>query len=365
MAITLFAVALLSGFALVTSLALPQAVAQTRTASDQASPSLLTPPSPPSPSSAQTQTQTQRPTPAPMPARAQAQTQSQAQTQKPPPAPPSTPTAPRSVLPRTAPLAACLILPSHTANIGSPLAGVVETVEVERGDIVLRGDVLVRLRADVERAQATVTKTRADSEAELRGAMAARELALQRLERSQALLGDRFLSQQAVDQAEAEYRLSVEKVSQARDALRVSAGESGVSRAQMAQRLIRAPFGGIITERFAQPGERYEEKPLLRIAAIDELRVEVVAPSQQFGRVRIGQTASIEPDLPDQPARMARVIQIDQVLDPASNTFRIRLALDNPDRRLPAGLRCRADFAAPDSDGLQPTTDRRAATAGK
>lgn len=241
-------------------------------------------------------------------------------------------------------LAACLILPSHTANIGSPLAGVVESVEVERGDPVARGDVLVRLRADIERAQATVSRTRAESEAELRGAVAAQDLALQRLDRSRALLGDRFLSQQAVDQAEAEYRLAVEKVSQARDALKVSAGESGVSRAQMAQRLIRAPFAGVITERFAQPGERYEEKPLLRIAAIDELKVEVVAPSQLFGQIRVGQTAQIEPDLPGQTGREARVVQIDQVLDPASNTFRIRLALDNHDRRLPAGLRCRADF---------------------
>ena len=241
----------------------------------------------------------------------------------------------------------CLILPSQTANIGSPLAGVVESVEVERGDVVRRGDVLVRLRAEVEKALASVSKSRADSEAELRGAQAALALAQQQLDRSRALLDDRFLSRQAVDRAEAEYRLAEEKVAQARDALRVSAGESHVSRAQMAQRRIRAPFDGIVIDRFAQPGERYEEKPLLRLAAIDSLRVEVVAPSPQFGRIRVGQTATIRPDLPGQPLLTAHVIQYDQVLDPASNTFRVRLALDNRDRRLPAGLRCSADFETP------------------
>ena len=244
-------------------------------------------------------------------------------------------------------LAACLILPSHVANIGSPVAAVVQSVEVDRGDTVSRGAILVRLRADIERAQASVSVARASSEAELRGALAARDLALQRLERSKALLGDRFLSQQAVDQAEAEYRLAVEKVSQAQDALMVSAGETGVSRAQMAQRLIRAPFDGIITDRYAQPGERFEEKPLLRIAAIDRLRVEVVAPSQRFGRIRVGQKALIHPDLPGQLPRPAEIVQIDQVLDPASNTFRIRLDLPNADHALPAGLRCRADFDTP------------------
>lgn len=243
-------------------------------------------------------------------------------------------------------LTACLILPSRSADVGSPMAGIVEAVEVERGDSVARGAILIRLQADVERARATVARTRADSEAELRGALAALDLARQRLDRSKALHSDQFLSSQAVDQAEAEHRLAVEKVSQARDSLRVSMGESGVSSAQMAQRLIRAPFAGIVTERFAQPGERFEEKPLLRIAAIDELKAEVVAPSVHFGRIQVGQKASIQPDLPGQPARVAEVTQIDQVLDPASNTFRIRLSLPNPDRSLPAGLRCRVDFAA-------------------
>jgi hypothetical protein len=32
------------------------------------------------------------------------------------------------------------------------------------------------------------------------------------------------------------------------------------------------------------------------------------------------------------------------VLDPASNTFRVRLALPNPDLRIPAGARCKVDF---------------------
>jgi len=36
----------------------------------------------------------------------------------------------------------------------------------------------------------------------------------------------------------------------------------------------------------------------------------------------------------------------DKVLDAASNTFRVRLSLPNPDNRLPAGLRCKADLPA-------------------
>ena len=239
-------------------------------------------------------------------------------------------------------LDACLILPTRTADIGTPLAGVIDAVEVERGDAVDQGAILVRLRADPERAQLDVARRRAQSRAELRAAEAAEELARQGLERSRALRADRFLSGQAVDQAEAEYRLAHEKVAQARDALSVSHGESGVTSARVAQRVIRAPFKGIVIERFAQPGERFEEKPLLQLARIDELRIEIIAPSGLFGRLQVGDALMIRPLLPGQRERPARIVQIDQVLDPASNTFRIRLTLPNHDHDLPAGLRCQA-----------------------
>lgn len=251
-------------------------------------------------------------------------------------------------------LATCLILPSRVADIGSPLVGLVESVEVERGDAVAAGTVLVRLQADLERARASVARTRAISEAELRGAQAALDLARQRVERNEVLLLDRFVSDLAVEQARAEHRLATEKVAQAHDALRVSVGESGVSGAQLAQRLIRAPFSGVIIERYAEPGERFEEKPLLKLAAIDELRVEVVAPIQQFGLIREGQTAEVLPELPGLAARTAVVSRIDPVLDPASNTFRIRLGLANGDRSLPAGLRCRITFNDASADDRQP-----------
>jgi hypothetical protein len=41
---------------------------------------------------------------------------------------------------------------------------------------------------------------------------------------------------------------------------------------------------------------------------------------------------------------VATVSHVDRVLDAASNSFRVRLSLPNPNYRLPAGLRCKADL---------------------
>ncbi|MFZ4289023.1 efflux RND transporter periplasmic adaptor subunit [Variovorax sp. HJSM1_2] len=244
-----------------------------------------------------------------------------------------------------APLA-CLILPERVADIGSAVIGVVDAIEVERGDMVRKGQVLIRLRAEVERASNEVARSRAQSEAELRGALAAQDLAQQRLDRSHRLKAENFISEQAVEQADAELRVAREKVAQARESLRTLKQEVAMSDAQASQRILRSPFDGVVIERYANPGERFEDKPLLKLAMITNLRVEVVVPVSLFGNLRIGQQLMVQPELPGATPRIARVAQIDKVLDPASNTFRMRLEMPNADSALPAGLRCKIDQPA-------------------
>jgi len=239
---------------------------------------------------------------------------------------------------------ACLILPERVADLGNQVAGVVDTIEVERGDMVKKGQVVARMRADVERANTGVARSRADSEADLRGAIAARDLAQLKLDRAKKLAQQSFVSAQAVEQADSEFRVADEKVSLAREQLGTSQREVVMSQAQLSQRVLRAPFDGIVIERYANPGERYEDKPMLKIASITQLRVEVVASTALFGSLQLGQELTVQPDLPGTPPRTARIAQIDRVLDPASNTFRVRLDLPNADSSLPAGLRCKIDL---------------------
>lgn len=248
---------------------------------------------------------------------------------------------------------ACLILPSRVAEVGSAVIGVVDTIEVDRGDPVRKGQVLARLRADVERANTEAVRSRAQSTAELRGAVAARELAQLRLDRARTLKEQDYVSGQAVEQAEAEYKVAHERLGQASDALRTAARELSASSAQTEQRVLRSPFDGVVVERYANPGERFEDKPLVKIAAVSQLRVEVVAPTALFGQLRVHQQLQVIPELPGASPRSARIVQIDQVLDPASNTFRLRLDLPNPDHALPAGLRCKIDLGM--SVGARPT----------
>lgn len=251
----------------------------------------------------------------------------------------------------------CLIEPDRVAEVGSHSIGVIERLQVERGDIVRVGQLLARLGAQVERAAVSVAEGRARADAEVQAAAAAHQLAVSKLRRNRDLLQQQFVSPLAVEQAEAEERVAAHRVSQAREAQAVARRELGLSHAQLGQRDVRSPFDGIVVERYRTEGERVEREPIVRIARIDPLRVEVLVPSTHFGRIQPGQRFQVQPELAQLPALQARVTLVDRVIDPASNSFRVRLALPNPDLTVPAGLRCRIDLSSP----AQPAGDDPAA----
>jgi multidrug efflux pump subunit AcrA (membrane-fusion protein) len=120
--------------------------------------------------------------------------------------------------------------------------------------------------------------------------------------------------------------------------------EHAMAQAQLGLRTIRSPITGVVVDRYLSVGERVEEKPVYRVAMVNPLRVEVVLPSSLYGSVRLDMPVSVTPDFPGAAARVAKVTLVDQVVDGASNTFRVRLELPNPDPPLPAGLRCKADL---------------------
>ena len=96
-----------------------------------------------------------------------------------------------------------------------------------------------------------------------------------------------------------------------------------------------------------------------------------MVPTAQYGTLATGDRLTIRPELPGVDAVVATVSHVDRVLDAASNSFRVRLTLPNPNHRLPAGLRCKADLpmtagaapsaATPNSPKVAPVVDHNPA----
>lgn len=240
--------------------------------------------------------------------------------------------------------AGCLIEPDQVADVGSSVTGIIEKLNVTLGDSVEAGQSLVTLRADVERANANAAALRTQMDAEVKAAAANLELARQKVTRTQQLVAKDFLSQQALDQASTEMEVAAQKHTLARSQQRIYSQEQAMAQAQLGLRTLRSPIGGIVVERYSNVGERVEDRPVLRVASIDPLRVSLMVPITQYGQINLGDRLAIHPELPGAGTVKATVQYVDKVVDAASNTFRVRLTLPNPDHRLPAGLRCKADW---------------------
>ncbi|MGA7178784.1 MAG: efflux RND transporter periplasmic adaptor subunit [Thiobacillaceae bacterium] len=242
----------------------------------------------------------------------------------------------------------CLIQPSKVAEVGTSVIGVIEQLRVERGDYVRKGQVIAVMRNDVERAALDVARSKAQAEADEQAAIAALDFAHQSTLRAEDLIKKKFISEQALDKARSEEQVAVQKLAQAREQRRIWERERTLAQSQLAQRTLTSPISGIVAERYLTTGEHIENQSVARVVSIDPLYVEVMVPAAHFGKVKKGMMATISPELPDAAPVQARVSLVDKIVDGASNTFRVRLTLPNPNQELPAGLRCKADL------GLEP-----------
>jgi membrane fusion protein, heavy metal efflux system len=239
----------------------------------------------------------------------------------------------------------CLVEPSIVVDVSSPVAGLLDRVAVERGDIVSKGQLVASLESRVERASVELALTKLKNDAEIRSAQSNEDFARKKHARNENLHRDGVISAQVREQAETEAVLAVEKLKQTKEARAITEQEVHLARSQLSLKTISSPINGMVVERYLSAGERADEKPILKIAQIDPLRVEAILPASMYGRVKAGMMAKVTPELQGEQGRNAAIILVDKVIDPASNTFRVRLELGNKDYALPSGVRCKINIA--------------------
>jgi biotin carboxyl carrier protein len=211
----------------------------------------------------------------------------------------------------------CLIEPNMMIELSSPVSGVLESILVDRSDAVKKGEIVARLKSDVEQVKLKASKESLDA-------------SLVEQKRANDLYRDRVITLSEKEQADHEAALTRLEVEHAL--------------ANLELRNIRSPIDGVVVDRYLMPGEHIENNPILKLAQLDPLRVEVVAPVTYFGQISKGMHAQVKTDYGSFENLVAEVVVVDKVVDAASGTFGIRLELQNRDNRVPGGLKCSVRF---------------------
>lgn len=234
--------------------------------------------------------------------------------------------------------------PYLAVPIYAKLPGFVKRVAVDRGSTVKQGEVLVTIEAPEMLAQIAEAQSKAQA------------LGLQRAEAEAKLAGaqstyDRLKAASATPGVVAENDVIVaQKTAEAAQAL-VRSYESSIEAAQaqvqsvkdLEQYLtLKAPFGGIITERNVHPGALVGpgtgSTPLLRLHQVSRLRLVVAVPEALVGAMVKG--ARVPFAVPAYPGEtfygVLNLMAHD--LDEKTRTMPVELDVKNADLRLAAGM---------------------------
>lgn len=244
----------------------------------------------------------------------------------------------------------CLIEPAQTVELGTPVSGLLERVNVKRGDRITRNEVLATLESHGEQTAADLAlyKSRLTGPTEL--AQSKIEFSRRKFNRRHDMAEAKLMAQQDSDDAESELKQAQAELTEAKENREVARLEYLHEMSQLNLRTIRSPFDGVVVDQMMWPGEIFEpgatKHAVLKVAQLNPLRVEVVMPLHAFGTARVGMTASIVSELEPNTPYAATVSSVDRIVDAASGTFVVFMDLPNPKLDLPAGVKCKATLHA-------------------
>jgi multidrug efflux pump subunit AcrA (membrane-fusion protein) len=221
----------------------------------------------------------------------------------------------------------CVAEPAQRVQIGTPVTGLLASVEVGRGARVQPGDVVARLESTVEEANVALAKAQADADEAVRAQQTRLSLAEADLARSKKLATSGSVSVSKVQELEATVEIARRDLDTEQRKTLLAKIELQRQQALLDRQSIRSP--------------------IMTIVQIDPLFIVAYVPVALWGKIIVGSPGSVVLDQPDKQSRSALVTVVDKMFDAASGTFGVRLELPNPDDLIPAGQRCQVDFDVP------------------
>lgn len=234
----------------------------------------------------------------------------------------------------------CVISPSKVVEISAAVPGVVETLHVDRSFSVTKGQLLVELKADVEKASVDLAQART----QMTSGLSAEQVNLKydriQSNRINELNEKQLASIKNVDEAKRIQQVTYWRLRQAEENLKLREYELARAQAQLEEKRIYSTINGVVAERYKNEGEYVEDQPVFRLIQLNPLHIDAVFPMEYYSRIQEGMTAKIFPEVDQERGYPVKVELVDALGDAASGTFGVRLVLDNADYKLPAGLKC-------------------------
>jgi RND family efflux transporter MFP subunit len=208
------------------------------------------------------------------------------------------------------------------SNLSSEVSGIVENVFFDEGDIVKKGQVLVQLNDDILNKEIDIAKAIYNSSFE--------EFKLKKweFERYDTLFSSGDIPLRDLKQRETEYLKSKYQMEKA-------ASELALLELMSEKKKIKAPFNGVIVEKFTHTGDWLESgMPVAKVAANDQVDIVCHAPQSVREEISKGDPAEILIKKKSIPATVFSVIPYGDI---NTRTFPVKIRVKNQ-KELAAGM---------------------------
>jgi RND family efflux transporter MFP subunit len=234
-------------------------------------------------------------------------------------------TVEQRALSRSLPLSGSLT-PLTQATIKSKVSGQVSMTTAQEGQHVTSGDVLVEVDAADPRARL------AQQQALLEQAQAKLSLATKNQVNNQALLKQKYISQNAYDTTQNSVELAQADVKSAQ-------AQVDLARIALNDMTIHAPISGIVSKRYVQAGEKLApDLPVYSIVNLAQMTMEAQVPASEIPRVKVGQDVNFRVDGFEQRTFHGKVTRINPGTEAGSRALLVYIAVDNADGALRSGM---------------------------
>lgn len=242
----------------------------------------------------------------------------------------------------------------HVAAVGTRLRGLVSRVDKFEGDTVVAGGALARLEsAELGAAQASVSTLQAEKQAALANAERERRLAERQLTTA------RESEIATVEAQRAELLLAA-----ARQKVAALTGRLGAAGGGLGLHAITSPIAGTVVERNVAPGQFVDgELVAFKIANLDHVWLELDVFERSLTGIAVGDRAELRPLAGDVELGVGRVAKISSRIDPETHSAKVRIEVDNKNRKLRIGQAVQAKiFSTARVAGLRPVVPTSAIT---
>ena len=232
-----------------------------------------------------------------------------------------------------------VVRPSMFVELPSVTPGIIQSILVQEGMGVSKGDVLVQLDDRIFQARLATATVRTHLTGALERARVDQRLAMERLQRLHRVVSAGAGRNYEIQEAQGAIDQATASIKQQQDLLDSAESERKLTEAQLIELKITAPFDGVITRIRQKAGAVDPTVIVIEMANLSLLEVELNVPSTRFGQLTVGETVELNADVPVSKTVKGQVLSVSPIIDSASDTFRCVVQIENMDGKLPAGFR--------------------------